>query len=191
MVQPVRLSRATVAAIVLCCVLASASGSVWAMGGQKNHPNKHDEKKQVEALEEQWRMAQLASDVATMEKMLADDFIGISISGQVNTKAQQLDRVKSRKLVVTRLELSDMKVKLVDSVAIVTSVADVEGTSEGTSVKGRYRYTRVYQRMLWGAWKITSFEATRIEPRTERSKEQPQGQDATPGHAKSEEPRFR
>lgn len=161
------------------------------MAGQQNHPKKHDEKRQVEALEEQWRRAQLSADVATMEKMLADDFIGISMSGQVNTKAQQIERIRSRRLVVTKIDLSDMKVKLVGSVAIVTSLADVEGTSEGASVRGKYRYTRVYQRVPSGGWKITSFEATRIlPPRTERSKEQPEGDDAKPGHAKVEEPRF-
>lgn len=175
----------------MCCLLATSPGALWAIGGQQNHPKKHDEKKQVEALEEQWRAAQLAGDVATMEKMLADDFIGISMSGQVNTKAQQLERVRSRRLIVTRIELSDMKVKLVGSVAIVTSVADVEGTSEGASVKGKYRYTRVYQRLPSGGWKITSFEATRIAPpRTERSKEQPQEPGSVPGHAGVEEPRF-
>src|ERR1700739_2506185 len=96
--------------------------------------------------------------------MLADDFVGISMSGQVNTKAQQLERMRTRKLVVTRIALSDRKVKLLGNVAIVTSVADVEGTSDGVSVKGMYRYTRVYQRTSPGVWKITSFEATRIAP---------------------------
>lgn len=191
MVHHVRLSRASVAAIVLCCVLAATPGALWAFAGQEKHPKKHDEKKQVEALEEQWRTAQLAGDVATMEKMLADDFIGISMSGQVNTKAQQLDRVRTRRLVVTRIELSDMKVKLVGSVAIVTSVADVEGTNEGVSVKGKYRYTRVYQHSPSGGWKITSFEATRIaQPRTEQTTQPQHGSGSAPGQVRVEEPRF-
>jgi ketosteroid isomerase-like protein len=192
MVHRVRLNRApVVAAVGLSCILAAAPGSLCAFSGQENHPKKHDEKKQVEALEEQWRTAQLAGDVATMEKMLADDFIGISMSGQVNTKAQQLERVRTRKLVVTRIELSDMKVKLVGTVAIVTSVADVEGTSEGVSVKGKYRYTRVYQRLPSGGWKITSFEATRIAPpHTERTTQPPQATEPPPGQGKVCEPRF-
>jgi ketosteroid isomerase-like protein len=139
-------------------------GAQQAQAAAKVHEKKHDTKKEVETLEEKWRVAQLAGDVATMDKMLADDFIGISMSGQVNTKAQQLDRIRTRKLVVTKVELSDRKVKLVGSVAIVTSQADVEGTSEDGSVKGTYRYTRIYQRMANGEWKITSFEATRIRP---------------------------
>jgi ketosteroid isomerase-like protein len=126
------------------------------------HEKKHDAKRQVEALEEQWRTAQLAGDVDAMDKLLSDDYIGISMSGQVNTKSQQLDRARSRKLVLTRLDLGEMQIKLVGSIAVVTSRAQVEGTNDGIPVQGTFRYTRVYQRLPSGVWKITSFEATRV-----------------------------
>lgn len=116
----------------------------------------------VEALEEQWRSAQLTADIGTMDRLLADDFVGISITGQANTKAQQLDRIRNRRLVLTRIDLADRKIKMLGNVAIVTSLADVEGTNEGVSMKGMYRYTRVYQRLPTGIWKTTNFEATRV-----------------------------
>jgi ketosteroid isomerase-like protein len=146
--------------VLLLCFYACAA----AQSSQK-HQTKHDEKRQVEAMEEQWRMAQLSGDIEVMGKMLSDDFIGISMSGQVNTKAQQLERIRTHKLVITKIKLDEMKVKLVDSVAIVTCLAEVEGTSEGMSMKGLYRYTRVYQHLPSGEWKITNFEATRIRPK--------------------------
>jgi ketosteroid isomerase-like protein len=126
------------------------------------HEKKHAAKQQIEALEEQWRQAQLAGDVTTMDKLLSDDYIGISMTGQVNTKSQQLDRMRMHKVVLTRLDLGERQVKLIGSIAIVTSRAEVEGTNEGANVKGTYRYTRVYQRLPSGVWKITSFEATRV-----------------------------
>ncbi|MDE1178027.1 MAG: nuclear transport factor 2 family protein [Edaphobacter sp.] len=150
------------AVVLLTCFVALLSAQQQAFAAEKPHEKKHDVKRHVEALEEQWRKAQLAGDVVTMDKMLADDFIGISMSGQVNTKAQQLERVKTRKLVLTRVDLSDMKVKLVGSVAIVTSQAAVEGTNDSEQMHGLFRYTRIYQRLPNGDWKITSFEATRI-----------------------------
>jgi ketosteroid isomerase-like protein len=104
-----------------------------------------------------------------MDKLLSDDYIGISLNGQVNTKAQQLERISSRRMAITRLDLSEMKVKLIGAIAIVTSRAEVEGTSDGESVKGTYRYTRVYQHLPSGVWKITSFEATRIPQPPDRS----------------------
>jgi len=158
-------------AIVLLACFVALVGTQQARAANQKHEKKHDVKKAVEALEEQWRKAQLAGDIATMDRMLSEDFIGISMTGQVNTKAQQLDRMRTRKLVITKVQLSDMKVKLLGSVAIVTSRAEVEGTNEGVSMKGMYRYTRVYQRLPSGEWKITSFEATRMQPpRSEREK---------------------
>jgi ketosteroid isomerase-like protein len=141
---------------------------------------KHDAKRQVEALEEQWRTAQLAGDIGVMDKLLSDDYIGISMTGQVNTKAQQLDRARDHKLVLTKLDLGDRQVKLVGSIAIVTSMADIEGTNDGVPVKGTFRYTRVYQRLASGEWKITSFEATRVPSRDI----QHGGHDAEPKTAK-------
>ncbi len=118
-------------------------------------------KQQVAALEEQWRAATLTSDVPAIERLLSDDYVGVSWSGQVNNKSSQLDRLRNRTFAITRMDLSDMKIKIVQSVAIVTSLADIEGTADGSPMVGQFRYTRVYQRLANGAWKITNFEATR------------------------------
>lgn len=140
------------------------------------HAKRPDAKQQVEALEEHWRVAQLAGDTETMGKMLSDDYLGISMSGEVDTKGQQLRRVADRRIALTKIELSDMKVKLIGTIAIVTSQAQVEGTSDGASIKGTYRYTRIYHRLPSGQWKITSFEATREH----KSRRNVEAQNGTP-----------
>jgi len=158
-------------------------------GGMQLHERKHDAKRQVEALEEQWRTAQLAGDVDAMDKMLSDDYIGISMTGQVTTKVQQLDRARNHKFMITRLDLGEMQVKMVGAIAIVTSRAQVEGTSDGAPVKGTFRYTRVYQRLPSGVWKITSFEATRVpEARDGLHGNQGKPDKAPPGSAPSSPP---
>jgi len=131
---------------------------------QAQHHTPKLEKEQIQNLEEQWRAATIAGDATAMDKLLAEDFVGISWSGQVNTKAMQLDRIRNHALIVRQMDLSDIKIKVVGPVAIVTSRAHVEGTNDGSDIKGDFRYTRVYQRVPSGAWKITNFEATRIPP---------------------------
>ena len=125
-------------------------------------------KQQISELENQWRTATLAGDTATMDKLLSDDFVGISWTGQVNTKTMQLDRLRTRSLAIKRMDVSDLKIKVVGTVAIVTSRAVIEGTSDGQPMTGDFRYTRVYQRLPSGAWRVTNFEATRI-PNADRS----------------------
>lgn len=119
---------------------------------------------QIVALEQEWRQAQLGNDMTAMEKLLSEDYVGITVSGQVVTRAQQIDRMRQRQLMITRFEVSDMKIKLIagGKVAIVNAMAQVEGTADTRRIDGSFRYTRVYQRRPSGAWKITSFEATRI-----------------------------
>jgi ketosteroid isomerase-like protein len=150
-------------------ITLSAAGAFSALTGHvasaAEHPHrehKRDYKREIEAVEEEWRTAQLNSDFATMDKLLAEDYFGISVTGQLNNKMQQLERLKKRTLVITKIDVSDRKIKLVGRVAIVTSLAEFEGTNEGEALKGKFRYTRVYKRYPDGSWKITNFEVTRV-----------------------------
>ena len=120
---------------------------------------------QIERLEQQWRAAQLAGDVTEADRMLADDYVGINVTGQVNTKAQFLSRMRNHTLQLTRIDTKERKIRLYRDVAVVTVRASVQGTSEGLPVNGNFRYTRIYHRLASGAWQITNFEATRIPAR--------------------------
>ena len=175
-------------AVLLVAVVGWPVPALCSSWNQPLHEKKHDAKRQVEALEEQWRQAQLAGDVATMDKLLSDDYIGISMTGQVNTKMQQLDRMRMHKVALTRLDLGERQVKLIGSIAIVTSRAEVEGTNDGAPVKGTYRYTRVYQRLPSGVWKITSFEATRVPGPRDPNGSRNRNQDAAPPKATASVP---
>jgi ketosteroid isomerase-like protein len=146
-----------------CCLLlpiaAGAQGA--APGGPPHHDPKHA-RQQIAELEDQWKAATLAGDAGAMERLLSDDYVGISWTGQVNTKQMQLDRTRNRTLMVKTLDLTDVKIKVVGPVAIVTCRSEITGTNDGASIDGAFRYTRVYQRLPTGQWKITNFEATRI-----------------------------
>jgi ketosteroid isomerase-like protein len=148
--------------LAMAGVLATSAAAQPAV----SHPRLKREqyKHQVEKLEDVWRQAQLNGDAATMDKLLSDDYVGINMNGQVVTKMQQLERMRNRQLLLTKIDLDDVKVKLIGTTAIVTSRAEIVGTNDGVSVLGTYRYTRIYSRMLNGEWKITNFEATRVGP---------------------------
>jgi ketosteroid isomerase-like protein len=141
-------------------------GAVFSAMAQANVPHprlkKEEFKHQVEQMEDAWRLAQLNGDAQAMDKLLSEDYVGITMNGQVVTKMQQLDRIRNRQLIVTKMDVDDVKVKLIGTTAVVTSLAVVEGTSDGASVRGTYRSTRVYSRSPSGVWKITNFEATRV-----------------------------
>ncbi len=157
-----RLPPLTLVASLCLCALPMAARAVPLPGGLSRHVAKRDAREQVADLEQQWRTATLTGDVAGLDKLLSDDYVGISWTGQVNTKSAQLDRLRNRSLLITRMDLTDLKVKVVGSVAIVTSHSDIQGTNDGVELKGTFLYTRIYQRNPAGLWKITNFEATRV-----------------------------
>ena len=148
--------------LALCVVLAQP-----AFGLPKR--DNHAVHKQIEALEEQWRQAIISNNVTEMDHLLADDYIGISANGTVETKAQALAQRKAGTVLIKTLDINDLKVRVYGDTAVVTSKADLEGTNGQSDISGNYRYTRVYNRRL-GQWKIVSFEASRIHDVDARQK---------------------
>ena len=127
------------------------------------HPHREHkgaERAQIVALEQEWQKAALADDLPAMDKLLSEDYLGITATGEVLTKTQQLDRMRDRKFMLTKLDISDTRIKLIGNIAIVTCLAQVEGTSDDEPLHGAYRYTRIYQRLAGGVWRVTNFEIT-------------------------------
>jgi ketosteroid isomerase-like protein len=125
--------------------------------------------KEIEALEMEWRLAIISNNVGQMDHLLADDYIGISANGTVETKAQALAQRRAGTVKISQLDLTDLKVRVYGDTAVVTSQANLEGTNGQSNISGNYRYTRVYNRRF-GQWKIVSFEASRMHDVDARSK---------------------
>ena len=123
---------------------------------------KHESHHEIDRLEEAWRNALLKNNAAALDSLLADDYMAISYSGTLQSREQALANLRSGVNQLTSLVFSDRKVRFYGTTALVTSRADVSGTTAGEDVTGSYRYTRVYVRDAQGKWKIVSFEASRI-----------------------------
>jgi ketosteroid isomerase-like protein len=145
--------------MVMAAFLVAALPHASAQDNQRRE-HKRAERAQIVALEKEWRTAALADDLPAMDKLLSEDYLGITATGEVLTKTQQLDRMRDRKFMLTKLDISDTRIKLIGNIAIVTCLAQVEGTSEDDTLHGAYRYTRVYQRLAGNVWKVTNFEVT-------------------------------
>jgi len=88
--------------------------------------------------------------------------MAITPSGILQSKEQALSALRSGAMKFSLLEVSDRKIRLYGTTALVTSRAEVKGTGPEGDMSGAYRYTRVYVRDAHGVWKIVSFEASRI-----------------------------
>jgi ketosteroid isomerase-like protein len=130
---------------------------------QPPRPQKHEGRHQIDDLEDAWRDAVLTSNSTAMASLLADDYTAITASGTLQNKDEALAGMHANGRHITSLTISERKVRFYGQTAVVTSLADLEGTNaDGSDVTGSYRYTRVYVRDPEGNWKIVSFEASRI-----------------------------
>jgi ketosteroid isomerase-like protein len=123
---------------------------------------KHESRREIDLLEEQWRNAVLTGNVAVMNGLLADDYISISSNGTLQSKEDTLTRMRGGRWHITAIELSDSKVRFYGSTALVTSFAHVTGTNAEGEAIGDFRYTHVYARNAQGKWKIVSAESSKI-----------------------------
>lgn len=168
---PMRTLKKTSAVIKRLSVsIGLAVGVLAACGSSDAMPRaeKHEVRHQIERLEIAWRNAVLHGNVPAMDGLLADDYMAITPSGILQSKEQALAGLRSGGTRFTSLELSDRKIRLYGTTALVTSRAEVKGTGPEGDMSGNYRYTRVYVRDARGVWRIVSFEASRIREPGER-----------------------
>jgi len=155
-----RQRRARVRTLVALLVLSLAGTGLSAVVPK---PQQHEARHEIEQLEETFRAAMLHGDVTALGSLLADDYMGITASGTLQTKDNLLAELRSGKVHFTVLTISDRKIRFYGATALVTCRAEVKGTTPEGAVSGSDRYTRVYVRDPSGAWKIVSFEASPIQ----------------------------
>jgi ketosteroid isomerase-like protein len=155
---------------LVAMALMLALGSSLLHAGQ-NKVNKHEDRNEIFQLEEVWRNAMLKGDTTAMASLLADDYIAITSAGTLQTKDEAINNLRVHRVHLTTLDVSERKVRFYGKTALVTSVANVQGTTPDGDVSGSYRYTRVYVRDAQDNWKIVSFEASRMrQPGEQRRK---------------------
>jgi len=140
-------------------VMLAASASLHATPRAERHETRH----QIEHLEDAWRNAILKGNLAAMDALLADDYMAITPTGILQSKEQALANLRAGTVHFNSIDLSDRKIRVYGTTAVVTSRAEVTATGQDGSISGSYRYTRVYVKDSRGVWRIVSFEASRIK----------------------------
>ena len=116
----------------------------------------------VADLERAWVTAAMTNDLAAMQRIIADDWIGIAYNGQRITKADVLRDVGSGTATTASIELGPMTVRVYGSIAIVNVISTEKSTWQGQDTSGRYVLVDVYA-LRDGQWQVVSSQATKLE----------------------------
>jgi ketosteroid isomerase-like protein len=106
------------------------------------------------ALETKWNEAYKHGDVATMESLLADDFVITVEDGRTFSKSGHIAHNADSALHVEISDMAEVKVRMHGSVAVVTGAYHEKGTSKGRAFESRDRAIDVWMRNANGGWQV-------------------------------------
>jgi ketosteroid isomerase-like protein len=118
-----------------------------------------DDEKAVAALDTQYQKAVEQNDAATMDRILADDFVLVTGRGVVYTKADLLKDARDKTEVYERQEDSQQKVRVWGDTAVVTALLSVKGTSAGKPIEYQLWFSDTYVRTPKG-WRYVFGQAS-------------------------------
>lgn len=116
---------------------------------------------QILTLEKQWAEALVKSDLDALGRLYADDLVYVHSGGNVETKAQFLDRVRAGGLKYQKLDLVNPRARVYGDGAVVTGTFDVSVLVDGQPVNTKVVYTHVYGRQD-GQWRLVAHQTTRL-----------------------------
>ncbi|HSB54542.1 MAG TPA: nuclear transport factor 2 family protein [Gemmatimonadales bacterium] len=110
-------------------------------------------------LDTRYQAAVKSHDAATMDRILADDFILVTGKGVVHTKAELLAEAKSTDAVYEHQEDTQQTVRLWGSTAVVTALLWVKGTDKGKPFDYKLWFSDTYVRTP-GGWRYVFGQAS-------------------------------
>jgi ketosteroid isomerase-like protein len=96
----------------------------------------------------------LQSDVSTLDELLAPDLLFTNHLGQLMTKQDDLNAHQSAIVKINKIEISDQRLKMIDSVAVVSVQARIRGTFAGESSESEFRFTRIWRKTQNDNWQV-------------------------------------
>lgn len=116
------------------------------------------------AAERALHAAQLAGDVAALDRLLHDDLVAIGPDGGRYTKQQDLDGYRSGSSVISELVEDDVEVLVSGSTGVTFFTGTVGGTFDGEPMSASMRYTRTWVHDDEAGWRILAAHIAALPP---------------------------
>jgi ketosteroid isomerase-like protein len=114
-------------------------------------------------LEHEWSEADVKKDAAALNRILAEDWIGIDFEGVVLNKTQVLEEVnlKSDVTATQSTQLGEMTVRIFGNTALVSGTEKEKSQYQGRDSSGTYIWTDVFV-LRNGRWQAVSSQSTKV-----------------------------
>jgi uncharacterized protein (TIGR02246 family) len=106
--------------------------------------------------------AMVENDLEKLAALLADDLVYVHSDGNVESKPEFLQRLRTGSLRYRSIQPADVRVRTYDNVAVVTGRSQMAATGGGSDREFEVRYTAVYTASA-DRWQLVSWQSTRIQ----------------------------
>jgi ketosteroid isomerase-like protein len=133
--------------------------------GQKDSASRNQRssvEQAVRQLDKERIQAQIGADVVTLDRIYANDFVGVGPSGTVRTKTQVISDFTSGDLRFQSITTDEVQVRVYEKTAVETGLSTMVGQDKGKAVPRDTRFTRVWIEQQ-GRWRLV---ANHYSPRT-------------------------
>jgi uncharacterized protein (TIGR02246 family) len=142
-------------AFVIAVVMLAATSIAL---GQKQGA-KRDQRRNVEQairlLDSERIQAQVHADATALDRIYADDFVGVGPSGTVRTKPQVIADFTSGDLKFQSITTGEVQVRVYGNTAVETGRSTMIGQDKGKDVPRDTRFTRVWVNQR-GRWRLVA-----------------------------------
>ena len=109
----------------------------------------------IRQLDKERIQAQISADAAALDRIYADDFIGVGPSGTVRNKSQVIADFTSGNLKFQSITTDEVQVRVYENTAVETGLSTMVGQDKGKVVPRDTRFTRVWIRQQ-GRWRLVA-----------------------------------
>jgi ketosteroid isomerase-like protein len=146
-------------------LLAFTLGIAVVIGATEPARSSTDDEKAVAVLDTEYQTAVKNNDVATMDRILVDDFVLVTGLGKTYTKADLLEEARSKRVTYERQEDTNQKVRVWGDTAVVTALLWAKGTEDGKPFDYKLWFSDTYVRTPNG-WRYVFAQASTRLPNT-------------------------
>jgi ketosteroid isomerase-like protein len=133
---------------------SAALGTAFAL-----HAAPADDQAAVAALDTQYQAAVKANDAATMDRILADDFVLVTGKGKAYSKADLLKAAREKTETYEHQEDSEQTVRVFGDTAVVTALLWIKGANKDAPYDYKLWFSDTYARTPSG-WRYVFGQAS-------------------------------
>jgi len=123
--------------------------------GQKQTDQRGSVEPTIRRLDDERIQAQIHADKVALDRIYADDFIGVGPSGTVRKKPQVISDFTSGELKFQSITTDEVEIRIYGNTAVETGRSTMIGEDKGKPVPRDNRFTRVWVKQK-GRWQLVA-----------------------------------